>query len=86
MVDLLPNLLCLDDEVITNKERGVAKDVIKLSSSNSGEHLQSYSQITCIAKNMGTLLLYYRSADLINSALLEMKLTSIEGLPTLKVS
>lgn len=42
MVHSLPSLLCLDDEVITNKERGVAKGVIKLSSSNSGEHSSSY--------------------------------------------
>ena len=33
VVHSLPHLLCLDDEVITNKERGVAKDVIKLFSS-----------------------------------------------------
>ena len=52
MVHSLPNLLCLDDEVITNKERGVAKDVLKLSSSNTGEHLQSHSQITCITENI----------------------------------
>lgn len=39
MVDSLPNLLCLDDEDITNKERGVARDVIELCSSNTGEHL-----------------------------------------------
>jgi hypothetical protein len=38
VVNSLPKLLCLDDEVITNKERGVAKDVITLSNSNTGEY------------------------------------------------
>ena len=40
MVNSLPNLLCLDDEHIANKERGVAKDVVQLcNDSNTGEHL-----------------------------------------------
>ena len=48
VVNSLPNLLCLDDEDITNKERGVAKDVVKLSSSNTGEH---FSHITAKKKS-----------------------------------
>lgn len=82
MVDSLPNLLCLDDEDITNKERGVARDVIELCSSNTGEHLL----LSCLRLPAKKLFALYGPADLMSSAMLEMKLASIEGLPTLKVS
>ena len=79
MVNSLPNLLCLDDEDITNKDRGLAKDVIKLCSSDTSECLLIFCLRLPAKKKI------YGPADLMSSAILEMKLASIEGLPTLKV-
>lgn len=77
MINSLPNILCLDDKDISTKERGVAGGVAGLCSKNSGRSMLIY--VKHASKG------FVVHTDLLRVAELEMKISSIEGLPVLKV-